>query len=159
MVAATITAAASALDSTQPKKLIAALRTFPGFDPEDYSAYGVYQHENFMFNYTSRSTVLERVTLSERLISQVDRKLDEAINEDKLLDSKRQFIRNERGRVVVTGNFVDLNSEYMRRKGLADADDPWIFKGKQLKVDWDYCPSNWMGRLKHAGEALAARVE
>jgi hypothetical protein len=160
VVAATnTTAAASALDSTQPKKLIVTLRTFPGFDPEDYSAYGVYQHENFMFNYTSRSTVSERVTLSERLILQVDRKLDAAINEGTPLDSKRQFIRNERGRVVVTGNFVDLDSEYMRHKGLVDANDPWMFKGKQLKVDWDYCPSNWMGRLKHVGEALAARVE
>jgi hypothetical protein len=154
------------LDPTQPKKLIATLRTLPGFDPDDFSAYGVYQHENFMFSYTAHSTVSERVMLSEQLILQVDRKLDAAIDggggdddDDTVLDPKRQFIRNERGRVVATGNFVDLNSEYMRRNGLADAEQPWKFKGKQLKVDWAYYPSNWMGRLKRAGEALAAKVD
>jgi hypothetical protein len=131
----TTDANALALDPTQPKTLIVRLRTLPCFDPDDFSAYNVYQHENFMFSYVSRSTVSERVRLREQLIQQVNRRLDAAAHKDKLLSSKRQLIRNERGRVVATGNFVDLDSEYMRRNGLANVGDPWTYKGKQLKVD------------------------
>jgi hypothetical protein len=128
----------SQLDPKVPKKLIITLRTFPGFDPEDYSLYNQYQHENFMFTFTGQSTVTERVRISETLISEVDALLDASINEkidgSPVLDSKRQFIRNERGRIVATGNFVDLNSDYMVFKGLADAQKPWIWKGRMLTV-------------------------
>ena len=157
----TTAAAAVAVDDTQqqqPKQLIVRLRTLPGFDPDGYSEYGVYQHQNFMFSYVRRATVSERVLLWEQLIRQVDRRLDAAVDQDEPLDPQRHFIRNERGKVVATGNFVDLDSAYMRRNGLADAGDPWTYKGKQVPIDWRYYPSRWIERAKQAGEALAVKV-
>jgi hypothetical protein len=147
------------VDAMTPTKLVVTLRTLPHFDPEDYSAYGVYQHENFMFSFKPNSAVKERVLISDPLISQVDTKLDAAIDDgSQLLDGRRQFIRNERGRIVATGNFVDLRSDYMVKKGLADPQDLWTWKGKHLEVDWRYSPSA-MARPKAAGETLAVRVE
>jgi hypothetical protein len=154
-----------ALDSIAPKTLVVTLRTLPGFDPEDYSLYNQYQHENFIFTFKSTSTVKERVLISEPLIAQIDAKLNAAMEGDDVdgsaeLSSQRQFIRNERGRIVVTGNFVDLNSDYIVRNGLMlDAGQPWMWKGRRLNVDWAYYPSNWAGRLKQAGEASAVKVE
>jgi hypothetical protein len=142
-----------------PNKLIVTLRTFPNFDPEDYSAYGVYQHENFMFSFKPNSTVKERVLISNQLVSQVDTKLDAAIEDGSLLlDGRRQFIRNERGRIVATGNFVDLRSDYMVEKGLVDLENLWAWKGRHLEVDWRYSPSTTV-RPKATGERLAVRVE
>jgi hypothetical protein len=147
------------LDAVTQNRLIVTLRTFPNFDPEDYSAYGVYQHENFMFNFKSNSTVKERVLISDPLISQVDTKLDDAIQDgSQLLDGRRQFIKNERGRIVATGNFVDVRSDYMVEKGLVDLENLWMWKGRHLKVDWRYSPST-MVRPKAAGETLAVKGE
>jgi hypothetical protein len=147
------------LETTAPKKLVITLRTFQGFDPEDYSTYNEYQHENFMFTFRPTSTVKERVMISDPLISQIDVKLDAAIEDGSdLLDGGRLFIRSECGKIVATGNFVDLNSDYMIAKGMVHAEDPWKFKGRVLGVDWRYYPST-MARPEAAGEALAVKVE
>ena len=54
------------------------LPTFPGFNPEDYSVYGEYQHENFMFAFTQTSTVKDRVRISDTLATKIDAELDAA---------------------------------------------------------------------------------
>jgi hypothetical protein len=113
--------------------LTVTLRTFPGFDPEDYSVYGQYQHENFMFAFTQASTVKQRVQISGTLMRKIDAELDAAVADDDILDSRTRPIRNKRGKVVAVGNFVDLNSDYMVQKGIADAAKPWVWKGRTFK--------------------------
>lgn len=156
------------LDSTTaPKKLVITLPTFSGFDPEDYSLYNEYQHENFMFTFKPTSTVTERVLIGDLLRGQIEKKLNTAVVLDKeddvdyskALDCKRQFIKNKRGKIVATGNFVDLNSHFMLSNRLADPKQPWMWKGAKLVVDLDYRPSAWTGRLRQVGERLAASVE
>jgi hypothetical protein len=113
--------------------LTLTLHTFPGFDPEDYSAYGEYQHENFMFTFTRASTVKDRVLISDTLMTKIDVELDAAVANEEILDAKTRLIRNKRGKVVAVGNFVDLNSNYMVQKGMADAERPWMWKGRTFK--------------------------
>lgn len=117
--------------------MIVKLRTLQDFDPEDYSVYGDYLHENFMFNFTTASTVKERVAISDKLISHVNAQLDAAIDTDidgsEMLYSSKQSVKNKKGRVVVTGNFVDLNSDYVLVNGLADSRHPWSWKGRTFK--------------------------
>jgi hypothetical protein len=113
--------------------LTVTLYTFPGFDPEDYSTYGQYQHENFMFAFTPASTVKERVLISDTLMTKIDAELDAAVANDDILDSRTRPIRNKRGKVVAVGNFVDLNSDYMVQKGIADTARPWAWKGRTFK--------------------------
>jgi hypothetical protein len=113
--------------------LAITLRTFPGFDPEDYSAYGEYQYENFMFAFAQASTVKERVLISDTLVTKIDAELDAAVANEEILDARTQLIRNKQGKVVAVGNFVDLNSDYMVRKGMADAERPWVWKGRTFK--------------------------
>jgi hypothetical protein len=113
--------------------LTLTLPTFPGFNPEDYSVYGEYQHENFMFAFTQTSTVKDRVRISDTLATKIDAELDAAVANEDILDSRTRLIRNKRGKVVAVGNFVDLNSNYMVQKGMADAKKPWVWKGRTFK--------------------------
>jgi hypothetical protein len=113
--------------------LTLTLPTFPGFNPEDYSVYGEYQHENFMFAFTQTSTVKDRVRISDTLATKIDAELDAAVANEDILDARTRLIRNKRGKVVAVGNFVDLNSNYMVQKGMADAEKPWVWKGRTFK--------------------------
>ena len=123
------------VEDKSPKKLIVTIPTFPGFDPDDYSLYNQYQHENFMFSFAAQSTVRERVQISDVLIRNIDAKLDDAVeNGVDVLESRKLLIRNPLGgKVVAKGNFVDLNSHYMVLKGMADPQKPWMWKGRTFR--------------------------
>ena len=86
-----------------------------------------------MFSFTHNSTVKERILIGELLISQIDAKLDKAIESGKVLSAKRRLIRNKKGKVIVTGNFVDLNSDYMLTHRFTDPENPWMWKGRTFK--------------------------
>ena len=131
----TLEPAEPTLDVKTRKTLIVKLDIggIPGFDPDDYSIYNQYQHENFMFSFTPQSTVKERVQIGDTLIRQVDARLNKAIDRKNVLYSETQLIRNQQGKVIVKGNFVDLNSDYMVQKGLADPEKPWMWQGRTFK--------------------------
>lgn len=86
-----------------------------------------------MFAFTQASTVKQRVQISDTLMRKIDAELDAAVADDDILDSRTRPIRNRRGKVVAVGNFVDLNSDYMVQKGIADAAKPWAWKGRTFK--------------------------
>jgi hypothetical protein len=68
--------------------LTVTFRTFPSFDPEDYSACGQYQRKNFMFAFTRASTVKKRVLISDTLTTKVHAELDAAVANEDILDSR-----------------------------------------------------------------------
>ena len=86
-----------------------------------------------MFSFTPKSTVRERTRIRDSLVLQIDAKLNKAIAKGESLNSRTQSIRNARGKVVATSNFVDLNSDYMVANGLTDPENPWMWKGQTFK--------------------------
>jgi len=86
-----------------------------------------------MFAFTQTSTVKDRVRISDTLATKIDAELDAAVANEDILDARTRLIRNKRGKVVAVGNFVDLNSNYMVQKGMADAEKPWVWKGRTFK--------------------------
>jgi len=91
---------------TIPAKMVITVRTQPDYDPADWSAYETYQYENFIFDYTTRSTVRERMDIGDGLREQVDAELDEAGQDLEPLEGKKVAIRDERGGIVATGFFL-----------------------------------------------------